>query len=138
MAPKKALTGATDTLELSIEGMTCANCAGRIERALGKVKGVRSATVNLASERARVDLKTPVPAHTLIEAITRAGYHARTTQEASSDAHARHARAQRERWRLILAFTLVLPLILPMVLSPLGWPWCCQPGCNVPLQHPFN
>ncbi len=44
----------TSTLDLGIRGMTCANCVGRVERALKKVGGVLNAGVNLATERATV------------------------------------------------------------------------------------
>src|SRR5690606_34679290 len=64
------------SIELSIEGMTCASCVGRVERALLKVPGVRSAAVNLASERAHVEvIGTPDPA-ALIQAVEVAGYKA--------------------------------------------------------------
>ena len=50
----------SQTLTLPISGMTCANCAGRVERALAKLPGVQSAQVNLASETARVEnMDTP-------------------------------------------------------------------------------
>jgi len=49
------------SLELAIDGMTCASCVGRVERALLKVPGVRSAAVNLASERAHVAARRPMP-----------------------------------------------------------------------------
>ncbi|MNQ22013.1 Copper-transporting P-type ATPase [compost metagenome] len=51
---KAGYTVAEESLELSIDGMTCASCVGRVERALGKVPGVLAASVNLASERAQV------------------------------------------------------------------------------------
>ncbi len=41
-------------LEIGIDGMTCASCSARVERALGKLPGVTSASVNLATERAEV------------------------------------------------------------------------------------
>ena len=60
-------------ISLPIQGMTCASCAGRVERALQKVPGVRQASVNLAAESASVEMDKPaLPA--LLEAITRAGY----------------------------------------------------------------
>ena len=40
------------TMELGVQGMTCASCVGRVERGLKKVTGVENATVNLATERA--------------------------------------------------------------------------------------
>ncbi|MBV9118690.1 MAG: heavy-metal-associated domain-containing protein, partial [Acetobacteraceae bacterium] len=63
--------------DLDIAGMTCASCAGRVERALQRVPGVRSAEVNLATERARV-AATPgaVTLNQLIAAIRKAGYEA--------------------------------------------------------------
>ncbi|PKN54364.1 MAG: hypothetical protein CVU56_26915, partial [Deltaproteobacteria bacterium HGW-Deltaproteobacteria-14] len=41
-------------IDLAIEGMTCASCAIRLEKALGRVGGIQLATVNFASEKARV------------------------------------------------------------------------------------
>ncbi len=71
-----AATGdAPGEVGLPIEGMTCASCVRRVERALGKVEGVTSASVNLASERATV---TYDPAKAgladLTAAVERAGY----------------------------------------------------------------
>jgi Cu+-exporting ATPase len=62
------------TLSLPIEGMTCASCVQRVERALAGVPGVRSAAVNLATETAAVELTQPVQAAALAEAIRHAGY----------------------------------------------------------------
>src|SRR3712207_3604609 len=59
-------------LSLPVSGMTCAACAGRVQRALGKVPGVESATVNLATERAEVRGTAPLPA--LLDAVGKAGY----------------------------------------------------------------
>ena len=61
------------TLDFPISGMTCASCAGRVERALKKIPGVREARVNLASERAQVEAEG-VALGQLIEAVDRAGY----------------------------------------------------------------
>ncbi|MBY0336681.1 MAG: heavy metal translocating P-type ATPase [Acetobacteraceae bacterium] len=62
----------SDALTLPIAGMTCASCAGRVERALAAVPGVTGAHVNLAAETAEVAGGAPAPA--LAAAITRAGY----------------------------------------------------------------
>ena len=68
----------TTTLELPIEGMTCASCVGRVERALKAVPGVQNASVNLATERASVqiapDAQTSSVNDSAIAAITKAGY----------------------------------------------------------------
>ena len=62
---------------LQIEDMTCASCVARVEKALLKVPGVLSATVNLATERAMVQALSTVPVTALKEAATKAGYRAR-------------------------------------------------------------
>ncbi|WP_338618686.1 heavy metal translocating P-type ATPase [Pigmentiphaga sp. CHJ604] len=59
---------------LPIEGMTCASCVGRVERALSQVPGVRRASVNLATETAEVEADAPVQAVTLRAAVEKAGY----------------------------------------------------------------
>ena len=62
------------TLSLPIEGMTCASCVARVERALAGVPGVHSAAVNLATETAAVELAQPVQAGALADAVRHAGY----------------------------------------------------------------
>lgn len=110
------------SLELAIDGMTCASCVGRVERALLKVPGVRSAAVNLASERAHVEvLGTPDPA-ALIQAVGAAGYHATASSERRPAADAER-RLQRERWAVIAALLLAAPLVLPMFAELFGGHW---------------
>ncbi|MBE7417691.1 MAG: copper-translocating P-type ATPase [Ideonella sp.] len=69
-------TSPLPALSLPIEGMTCASCVARVEKALARVPGVRSAQVNLATERAAVELAQPVGALTaaLTGAVEQAGY----------------------------------------------------------------
>ena len=64
--------------QLSVEGMTCASCVARVERALGKLDGVVEANVNLATERATVRGVAGVDA--LIAAVDKAGYDARAIE----------------------------------------------------------
>ncbi len=59
---------------LAIEGMSCASCVGRVEKALVAVPGVTEASVNLATEMARVTSSTPIPLATLQAAVEKAGY----------------------------------------------------------------
>ena len=61
------------TYDLPISGMTCASCAGRVERALSKVVGVANVSINLASERARIEAPTG-HMQKLVKAVTQAGY----------------------------------------------------------------
>ena len=62
------------TLDIPVRGMTCASCVGRVERALRGVDGVEGATVNLATERARVSLAPGIPVARVAEAIRDTGY----------------------------------------------------------------
>ncbi|WP_103062270.1 heavy metal translocating P-type ATPase [Actinomyces qiguomingii] len=66
------------TVDLAVGGMTCASCVARVEKKLGKLDGVE-ASVNLATESARVTLSAPVSNEELINAVARAGYTATVT-----------------------------------------------------------
>ncbi|PZP05847.1 MAG: heavy metal translocating P-type ATPase, partial [Sphingomonas hengshuiensis] len=72
--------------ELAIEGMTCASCVARVERALASVPGVAAARVNLATERATVE--GSIDAALLVNAVEDAGYDARVVAAGSPDASA--------------------------------------------------
>ncbi|AGI23141.1 heavy metal translocating p-type ATPase [Pseudomonas sp. ATCC 13867] len=103
-----------DTTELAVEGMTCASCVGRVEKALKAVPGVTDATVNLATERATVHGMAVV--QELIAAIEKAGYEARLVDtgaraenEAAEKKDAELARLKRD---LILASVLALPVFV--------------------------
>ncbi|GAG36133.1 unnamed protein product, partial [marine sediment metagenome] len=114
---------ATSTVELAIEGMTCASCVARVERALKKVPGVLQASVNLATERARVQVLGEVPTSRLVAAVADAGYGARplATGTAAPTPETRpHPLAAKETRHLILAIALSLPLVLPMLALPFG------------------
>ncbi len=112
------------TVRLSITGMTCATCAGRIESVLKATPGVEGAAVNLASETATVAIRPTVSVEDLVEVVERAGYGA---QPAPSDAAlqaAEEARRLAEEHRELALFfgsaALTAPLVLPMALAPLG------------------
>lgn len=111
------------TVELQVGGMTCASCVGRVERALGKLAGVEQATVNLASERAHIEVLASVDDSQLIAAIEKAGYsaslvHAHQDQQADAQ-----RRLRRERLAVAAALLLALPLVLPMLVQPFGLHW---------------
>src|SRR5260370_35240211 len=66
---------ASETVDLDVQGMTCASCVARVERALKAVPGVVGAEANFTTERARVVIRAgSVPSHDLIKAVERAGY----------------------------------------------------------------
>ncbi len=109
-------------LELEIEGMTCASCVGRVERALKAVPGVQTAAVNLATERAMVQLTAGVQAEQLLAAVAKAGYTARSLPQladagGAADAHdaqtQRQQQAQQGLWRdLWIAALLAAPVFV--------------------------
>ncbi|WLG85549.1 heavy metal translocating P-type ATPase [Pseudomonas cucumis] len=126
------------TLELSIEGMTCASCVGRVERALTKVPGVKSVSVNLANERAHLELLGQVDPQTLIGAVTKAGYSASVWEVEHPQIDNQQQRLRRERWALLAAIALALPLVLPMVLQPFGVHWMLPAWVQFALATPVQ
>ena len=61
-------------LDIPVLGMTCASCVGRVEKAIRATPGVKSATVNLAAERARVEMDDTGSPGAVAGAIRSAGY----------------------------------------------------------------
>jgi Cu+-exporting ATPase len=109
-----------DEIALEIGGMSCATCAGRVERSLKTVPGVAKAEVNLASEHARIRF-APGRARrpdALIAAVTDAGYEARLIDVAHPAAPA--AKDGGERIKLALAGLACLPFLAQMALQLAG------------------
>jgi Cu+-exporting ATPase len=105
-----------DAVELDIEGMTCAACAARIEKNLNKLEGVE-ASVNLATEKARVRHAENVTLEQLIERIRDTGYDAHVAKEGELRDHA--AEFSRARTEFLLAALLTAPLLLHGLVP--GW-----------------
>jgi len=78
----------TRAVELDIDGMTCAACVARVEKALAKVPGVARASVNLATERARVESDAAVEPERLADAVRKAGYEATLVAGTAAQAQA--------------------------------------------------
>ena len=122
-------------IELSVQGMTCAACAARVEKKLGSIPGV-VASVNLATETATLTVPVTISADVLIEAVTQAGYRAEQVlpatggepAEASSTPDADYVAYLRRR--LIVALVFFVPLsdlsvqlsLFPAFRFP-GWQW---------------
>ncbi len=104
----------SETVNLAVEGMTCASCVGRVEQALKGVPGVSGATVNLATERATVHGAADVEA--LVAAIRDAGYEARPLDGAAAADDEAQSRRDAElaslKHDLILAVVLTLPVFI--------------------------
>ena len=105
-----------ETTELAIEDMSCASCVGRVEKALAKIPGVLEATVNLATERARVrHLAGVVSTADLEAAVAHAGYKSRRLAAATAvagdqDAERRESEARALRRALLISSILTLPV----------------------------
>jgi Cu+-exporting ATPase len=109
-------------LELSIAGMTCASCVGRIERSLSKLPGISQVAVNLADEKARLQVLAGFDPQQALKAVATAGYKARLLDGQPTVDQAQR-RLQRERLTLLAAIALTLPLVLPMLVEPFGLHW---------------
>ncbi|HEY9274417.1 heavy metal translocating P-type ATPase, partial [Achromobacter sp.] len=117
---KAGYTVAESTIELSVTGMTCASCVGRVEKALKAVPGVSNASVNLATERASITAAGGVPASALIQAVAKAGYEAKTLSAESSDTDAVAERQAAELKSLKRALTIATIFALPVFILEMG------------------
>ena len=118
-------------VDLQVDGMTCASCVGRVERALKQVPGVQNAVVNLATERASVQISDGTDVGALIAAIAKAGYEAALVPKAGEgqaveDATAQRQAAERDALKKSLIFAAVFAL--PVFLLEMG-------GHMVPAFH---
>jgi heavy metal translocating P-type ATPase len=120
-SPSGSPPGPDATTELSIEGMTCASCVLRTERALTAVPGVRQAEVNLATGRARVrHLADPsVPAQ-LEAAVAHAGYTGHRIEDRALAEDAEQARHAREQTSLRRSLQLAAAFTVPLFVLEMG------------------
>jgi P-type Cu+ transporter len=107
------------TIELDVQGMTCASCAARIEKKLNRLEGV-NATVNYATEKATVHAGTSTTTQTLIETIEKTGYHATLPAESPRDPDLELRRLRR---RLIITAALSVPVIMTAMVPAWQFPW---------------
>jgi len=123
-----------------VDGMTCANCAGRVEKALLKVPGVLEAQVNLATESVAVTTLGPPPAFAALAAVVEhAGYTLRPAAPEGTLAPALPpARGLSEGWRVVVAALLSAPLALPMLGMPFGHHWMPSPLWQLLLAAPVQ
>jgi Cu+-exporting ATPase len=120
-------------LDLQVEGMTCASCVARVEKALRKVPGVTDATVNLASETARVRSASSV-VDAAIAAVRKAGYEARVRDQSRPQA----APNDHEGIVIAIAAALTAPLVLPMAAHLFGADWMLPAWLQVLLATPVQ
>ncbi len=124
------------TIDIGIGGMTCASCVARVEKALKKVPGVEQATVNLATESARIQVASPeVSDARLRRAIRDAGYEPLTPEavESAEQASAWVGFAP-VAWGLVLS----TPLVLPMLADLWGRHWMLPAWLQFALATPVQ
>ncbi|MGI8900666.1 MAG: heavy metal translocating P-type ATPase [Nocardioides sp.] len=119
----------TSDIELEISGMTCASCANRIERKLNKLDGV-TATVNYATEKAKVTFPGELSLEDLVSTVQQAGYDAalpRTDDSPPAGAEAEPEDPTRSlRQRLLVSAALTVPVIAMAMIPALQftyWQW---------------
>ena len=131
-SPRSAEPQGGAKVELAISGMTCASCAARIERRLNRLDGV-TATVNYATEKAKVTFDPAVSPDTLIAAVEAAGYRAELPRPAQQDRGSEPAigsgpdhETAALRQRLLISAALTAPVVLLAMITPLQftyWQW---------------
>ncbi|MEW6694867.1 MAG: heavy metal translocating P-type ATPase [Pseudomonadota bacterium] len=119
-AAEAAADAQTGQCDLGIGGMTCASCVSRVERALRRVPGVVDASVNLATETARVRWQADAAAAAelparLQRAVRDAGYEPRPIESGDADAQRERDAMRREGAWVLAGVLLSLPLVAPMV-----------------------
>ncbi|MFI7676314.1 heavy metal translocating P-type ATPase [Actinophytocola sp. NPDC049390] len=119
-------------VELVIGGMTCASCAARIERKLNKLDGV-AATVNFATEKAKVTIPTGLSTQDIVKVVADTGYTATLPQttppaegeeSAGEEEYDEHTRSLRQR--MLVSVVLAVPVIVLAMVPPLqftNWQW---------------
>lgn len=114
------------SIEVGVQGMTCASCSARLERTLLKHPGVLAAEVQLVHERARIQVQPGTTIEELFEAVADAGFEPHAIAQkapslALADDEARFAAiARRDGWLLLASLGLSLPLVVPMLLMAVG------------------
>ncbi len=128
---------------LPVEGMTCASCVSRVEKALKALPGVRETTVNLATEVATVKADPAVELGALLGAVEKAGYAVHregawsSAQEPRGDTTSVTA-ARNDWWPVALAAAFSLPLTLPMLGMLGGADWVLPAWLQLALATPVQ
>jgi Cu+-exporting ATPase len=132
----------SELFTLDIGGMTCASCVGRVEKALKGIPGVEAASVNLATEQAKIRLyvDSGVTVDAAIAVVQKTGYEAKlsSTHKNAQLNHAHTFWGADGLGRVLLGFTLSAPLFLPMLLMPFEIHWALSPKWQLLLASPVQ
>ncbi|MBE1204988.1 heavy metal translocating P-type ATPase [Aminobacter carboxidus] len=111
---------AVEKIEVEIEGMTCASCVRRVEKAIAAVPGVKAASVNLATERATIETLAGTTRTAIDAAIRKAGYEPRRVEQAGAEGDSREEARYREFSHLKRDFAIAAMLTLPIFVLEMG------------------
>ncbi|MBU3601574.1 cation-translocating P-type ATPase [Polynucleobacter sp. AM-25C3] len=139
MIPQEPTNSEFFTLEIG--GMTCASCVSRVEKALDKIPGVEAASVNLATEQARIRIQRGSSSLAdIIALVKKTGYEAKeSSARGHLDQHiAKSFWAADGLGRVILSFLLSAPLFIPMFLMPFGIHWSLSGWWQLALATPVQ
>ena len=134
------------SLTFDVTGMTCAACAARIERVVARAPGVARVSVNLPLERADVTVEAGTGSATITNLIEQAGFGATPRTGSAAErrriqdrlAAERRAEDRRTVALFLLSAILTLPLVVPMLLQPLGIAWHLSPAWEMALATPVQ
>ncbi|EMK21987.1 heavy metal translocating P-type ATPase [Leptospira kirschneri] len=102
-------------MTLDVIGMTCANCALRIEKGLKKLPGVKDVRVNFAMETAEVNFESSISEENLLDKIDSLGYRAVVHEDLEIDREIQKKEFKKLKVRVVISVFLSLPLLLSMV-----------------------
>jgi Cu+-exporting ATPase len=140
MAASKEIQSELFTLDIG--GMTCASCVGRVEKALERITGVEAASVNLATEQAKIRLNanSELTIDGVIALVQKTGYEAKlSTPHKNIPINQAHSFWGADGLgRVLLGFALSAPLLLPMFLMPFGTHWALSPEWQLLLASPVQ
>jgi len=127
---------------LPVVGMTCASCAGRVEKALASVPGVREASVNLATEVATVKADPALDLQAMRAAVEKAGYEvgeqAQRLDAGEAPVTTPMTQPPNEWWPVALSALLSLPLVIPMFGMLVGADWSLPGAWQLALATPVQ
>ncbi len=131
----------TEEMTFGVKGMTCASCVSHVEKALNRLPGVLEASVNLATESARIKAVAGMVTRGLVErAVDDAGYtaqFAKNVDTISLEAQ-REKELQAEKRDLMVAIALSFPLLVPMLVMPFGLSWNLPAWVQMALASPVQ
>jgi len=113
-------------ITLPVEGMTCASCVARVEKAIGKAEGVKNVSVNLATEKATVELEPKADINQIIKRVEDAGYKVDSsslTDSKKNDKKEKNLPENEYHKKIKNDFLIAMILTIPITIINMGMMW---------------